>query len=171
MIFYPQKHPQNAAFITIGTIILAGVLYFIGDLGFGYRAAFQMTALLALAVGILILSRYILTDYKYIITAPNQDGTRYFMIVKVSGKREFEMAKFDISELYAYKRCRSVKEFESENGDVDKIFNYLTNFRSPNEFQLAITFNGKKVLFRIDAEPELEAEIRSICGFKPQKEC
>ncbi len=168
MIFYPKKQPKNATLITLATIISAALLYFLGDIGIGYRAVFQISALFLLAVGIMIMSRYILTDYKYIITDKNEFGERYFIIVKVNGKRDFEMAKFDISEIYAYKRGHSVKNFESENGKVDKIFNYLTNFRSSNEMHIAITFNEKKILFRIDAEEELEKQLEAICDEKKE---
>ncbi len=163
MIFYPQKQPKNASVATLLTILGAATLYFLGDIGIGYRFVFQMSALLLFAVGIFLMTRYILTDYKYIITDLNEHGERYFIIVKVNGKRNFEMAKFDVSELYAYKRTHSVKEFEAENGKADKIFNYLTNFRAPTEMMIAITFNGKKILFRIDAEQELETEIKGFC--------
>ncbi len=155
MVYYPKKQPKKATLLTLATIIGASLLYVVGDLGIGYRAVFQISALLLFAVGIMIMSRYILTDYKYAISeATEADGSLYFIIMKINGQRSVEMAKFDISEIYACKRGRSLKDFEAEYGNVDKVFNYTSNFCPEDEIQIAITFNNKKVLFRIEGEDE-----------------
>ncbi len=156
MIYYPKKQPKKATIATLSTVIGASALYVVGDLGIGYRAVFQLSALLLFAVGIMLMSRYILTDHKYRISDPDEnDGTTYFIIMKVNGQRSVEMAKFDMAEIYACERLRTVKEFEEKNGKVDKVFNYTSNLSPENEIQLAITFNQKKVLFRIEGEDDL----------------
>ncbi len=156
MVYYPKKQPKKATLLTLSSILGASLLYVAGDLGIGYRAVFQISALLLFAVGIMLMSRYILTDHKYAISYPDKaDEAVYFVIFKVNGQRSIEMAKFDISEIYACERCRSVKKFESEHGMVDKVFNYTSNLCPADEIQLAITFNQKKVLFRIEGEDEL----------------
>ncbi len=155
MVYYPKKQPKKATGVTLATILGASVLYVIGDLGIGYRAVFQLSALLFFAIGIMLMSRYILTDYKYRIAEPtSEDGSAYFIILKVNGQRSVEMAKFDMSEIYACKRCRAVKDFEAEHGKVDKVFNYTSNLSPADEIQIAITFNQKKMLFRIEGDQD-----------------
>ena len=159
MTYYPKKNPRNAAIVTLGCFVLTAVLYTLGQF-IGYRMPFQLSALIFFAVGIMMASRYVLTDYKYTISDIDRPReSMSFGIVRVNGKREVEMAHFDMTSVYAYSRARSLREFEEQFGKVDKVYNYTSNYRSGEQYRLAINFNQKKIMFIIDASKEFEAEI------------
>ncbi len=163
MIYYPKKQPKTATLWTVAAIFSAALFYTLGELGIGYRAVFQCSALLLFAVAILLMSRYLLTDYKYVISdASSASDNVKFVIIKVSGKREVEMAKYDMTEIYAAGRFGSVKAFEAAHGNVNKYFNYCTNLAPKNSFFMAMTFNGMKILFRIECDAAFEKEILRI---------
>ena len=120
----------------------------------------QLTALGLFAFGIMLIARYLLTDYKYVLTdAERADNGPSFTIVKISGKREIAVATFDLSSVYKVYRCKSTRAFEKEHGRVDKVFNYCTNYRAEDRFAVAIEFNGMKVLIFIEADGIFEREI------------
>ncbi len=152
MVLYPKKQPKKATFFTIASIVIAAIMYALGDIGIGPRAMFQLTSLILFAVGIMLMSRYLLTDYKYVISEEGE--TRYLIIIKISGKRQVEMAKFDIKEVYALGRYKKVRDFEAENGKVSSVYNYTTNLMPANEYHVAVTFNGKKILLRLEGDEE-----------------
>ena len=160
MIYYPVKKPRNAVIFTLICFVLTAGLYTLGQLGFGYRMIFQLAALISLSVGIMMVSRYVLTDYKYVISdIDRRDGSMSFSIIRVAGKREVEMGHFDMTSIYACGRERSLGEFEHEHGKVDKVYNYTSNYRSGEQYRMAIEFNQKKIMFLIDASQSFEAEI------------
>ena len=120
----------------------------------------QLTALGLFAFGIMIIARYLLTDYKYVLSDTERaDKGPSFTIVKVSGKREIAVATFDVSSVYKTLRCKSTRAFEKEHGRVDKVFNYCTNYRAEDRFAVAIEFNGMKVLIFIEADEIFEREL------------
>ena len=165
MTYYPMKAPRNAAIFTLVCFVLTAGLYTLGQLGFGFRMVFQLAALITLSVGIMMASRYVLTDYKYVISdIDRRDGSMSFSIVRVNGKREVEVAHFDMTSIYAYGRARSLGEFEREHGRVDKVYNYTSNYRSGEQYRIAINFNQKKILFVIDSSDAFASEIeKRLC--------
>lgn len=160
MIYIPIKKPKKAAYTAAGSLILATALYTAGEFVSLAKMPFQLAALLLLAFGIMLIGRYLLTDYKYVISDENAlENGGSFSIVKMSGKRETPVATFDISSVYAVCRCKRTSEFEKRFGRVDKVFNYCTNYRADDRYALAIEFNGKKMLIFIEADLLFEREI------------
>ncbi len=160
MIYIPSKKPKKAAYTAAGSIILATALYTVGEFAFFAKMPFQLAALLILAFGIMLIGRYLLTDYKYVISDENVlENGGSFSIIKISGKRETPVATFDVSSVYAVCRCKTVSAFEKQHGKVDKVFNYCTNYRADDRYALAIEFNGKKMLIFIEADLLFEREI------------
>ena len=160
MTYYPIKKPRRAAVFTLVCFVLTAGLYTLGQLGLGFRMLFQLAALITLSIGIMMVSRYMLTDYKYVISdIDRRDGSMSFSIVRVTGKREVEMGHFDMTSIYACGRERSLGDFEREHGKVDKVYNYTSNYRSGERYRMAIEFNQKKIMFLIDASQAFEAEI------------
>lgn len=162
MIYTPRKNPKKAAYVSGISFAIAVALYTVGEFLPAGRMLFQILALFALAFAIMLVSRYLLTDYKYVIRdAERTDQEASFSIIKISGKREVPVANFEFISVYAFKRCKGAKEFEKEHGRVDKIYNYSSNFRSEDTCAMAINFNSKKVLLIIEADEIFERDIKS----------
>ena len=159
MYYVPKKAPRNAAVISVSLFGGAAALYLVGEF-FSPRLFFQLIALILAAVGIYLTSRYILTDYKYVlkdIDGPYQEIS--FTIVKVNGKREAIMANFELNDVYALEKCRKTSAFEQKHGKVNKVYNYCSNLLSPDVYKLALKFNGMNVLFSVELSEEFAREI------------
>lgn len=160
MIYIPIKKPKKATYVSSATLIIAIMLYTVGELAPVPKMPFVLGALVLLAYGVMLISRYLLTDYKYVITdSDRMDKEPSFSIIKISGKRETPVATFDFVSVYRCDRCKSTSEFEKKHGKVDKVFNYCTNYRADDRYAVAIEFNGMKVLIFIEADIIFEREI------------
>lgn len=168
MIYIPKKEPKKATYTSALSIVIATLLYTAGELLKVAKMPMQLTALGFFAFGIMLIARYLLTDYKYVLTDTERaDKGPSFTIVKISGKREIAVATFDVSSVYKTLRCKSTRAFEKESGRVDKVFNYCTNYRAEDRFAVAIEFNGMKVLIFIEVDEIFEREIAGRAE-KPQ---
>lgn len=153
MTYIPKKKPKKAAITTTLTLVIAIVLYAAGEIIGKYKMLFGLPALILISLGLMILARYLLCDHKYVLSGIENKGAESgFSIIKVSGNREVALAHFDVISIYAIERKMNAKEFEAKHGTVDKIYNYCSNFRPADNCLLAIEFNGKKVLFLIEAD-------------------
>ncbi len=162
MMYIPIKKPKKAAYTAAASIVIGTALYTAGEFVATAKMPFQLVALGAFAFGIMLIARYLLTDYKYVITdSERADKEPSFTIVKISGKRETAVATFDFTSVYKCCRCKSTSEFERANGKVNKVFNYCTNYRPEDRYAVAIEFNGMKVLIFIEADIIFEREIET----------
>lgn len=170
MYYTPKKQPKIAGILSVALYAAAATLYVLSEF-FTPRLAYQLAALVLVALGLFFTSRYLLTDYKYVIRDIEQkDSEASFTIVKISGKREAIVANFDIISIYALEKCRKNSEFEEKHGKVTKIYNYTSNFASPDVYKLAINFNDMKVLFSVELCDEFAAEIKARMVQMPQKD-
>ena len=153
MIYVPKKKPKKAALTTAATLGIAIVLYVLGEIIGKYKMLFGLPALILISLGLMVLSRYILCDHKYVLTGIDARGAESgFSIIKLSGNREATLAHFDVISIYALEHRMGAKAFEEKHGAVDKIYNYCSNLRPRDICSLAIEFNGKKVLFLIETD-------------------
>ena len=170
MYYVPKKQPKIAGIISVVLYGVAAGLYVLSEF-ITPRLVYQLAALVAVAVGLFFTSRYLLTDYKYVIKDIEQkDSEASFTIVKLSGKREAIIANFDIISIYALEKCRKNSEFEEKHGKVTKIYNYTSNFASPDTYKLAINFNNMKVLFSVELSEEFAAELKARMVQTPQND-
>lgn len=162
MTYHPKNDNRKAIAVTAVCFVLSIILYTLGQLGLGLRMPLQLCALILLSCGIMLASRYLLSEYKYTISDISyKNGTMDLSIIRISGKREVEMAHFDIASIYAIGRERSLSEFEKAHGRVNKVFNYISNYGTKNSLRFAISFNGQKVMFVIEADADFEKELRA----------
>ena len=160
MMYIPIKKPKKAAYTAAVCFVIATAFYTAGEFLKIAKMPFQLGALLVLAYGIMLVSRYLLTDYKYVITdSERADKAPSFTVIKISGKRETPVATFDFTSVYKCGRYKSTSAFEKEHGKVNKVFNYCTNYRADDSFAVAIEFNGMNVLLFVEADVLFEREI------------
>ena len=161
MLYYPKKQPKKAALISVLLYGGAAALFIVS--GFlAPRLAYQLIALVLVSIGLFLTSRYILTDYKYVIKDIERTGDEVKLsIIKVNGKREAVMASFKLLDAYALEKCKKISQFEKKHGKVDKFYGYTSNLSSPDTYMLAINFNQMKVLFGIELSPDFASELRS----------
>ena len=160
MFYIPRKLPRNALITSLLMFIAAAALFLVSEF-FNPRLAYQLLALAAVSFAIFLVSRYALTDYKYVIKdidGPDQQIS--FTIVKINGKREAIMANFNLDDAYALEKLTKVSDFEAKHGKVNKLYNYKSNFMPSEAYMLAIKFNAMNVLFEVELSNEFANEIR-----------
>lgn len=163
MIFQPKKDTKIASVTTVLIYAAGGTMYFIGEFVSSFRMFFQFSALALIAFGIYLMSRYLLTDHRYVISDIERRGDEVtFSVVRVTGRRENVMASFDFDDVYAFEQI-SLKEFEKKHGKVNKVFNYCQNFRPESPYRMGINFNGMKIVLVIEADETLAYEIKARC--------
>ena len=163
MIFQPKKDTKKASITTVLLFAAGGTMYFIGEFVSSFRMLFQFAALVLLATGIYLMSRYLMTDHRYVISdVERRDDDVVFSVVKVTGNRENIMASFDFADVYAFEQI-SLKEFEARHGKVNKVYNYCQNFRPESPYRMGVEFNGMKIVLVIEADEILAQEIKSRC--------
>lgn len=159
MIYQSKKQPKKAALISVILYALAAVLFILSNF-ITPTMPYQLIALVLVSIGVFLTSRYILTDYKYVIKDAEYQGDKIkFLIVKINGKRESVMADFELSSAYALEKCKKISEFEKKHGKVNKYYGYTSNILSPDKYMLAIEFNNMKVLFGIEINERFAAEL------------
>ena len=164
MVYIPKKNPKRAAYTAAIAFVTATALYTAGEFLKIAKMPFQLSALCLFAFGIMLTARYLLTDYKYVIRdSERADKAPSFIIVKISGKRETPVATFDLTSVYKCGRYKRTRAFEKENGKVNKVFNYCTNYRADDCYAVAIEFNGMNVLLFVEADEIFEREIEARC--------
>ena len=161
MIFQPKKDAKKASVTTVLLFAAGGTMYFTGEFVSGFRMFFQFSALALIALGIYLMSRYLLTDHRYVISDIERRGDEVaFSVVRVTGNRENVMASFDFADIYAFEQI-GLKEFETKHGRVNKVYNYCQNFRPEAPYRMGISFNGMKIVLVIEADEALAQEIRA----------
>lgn len=162
MVYIPKKKPKKAALTTTLTLVIAIVLYVVGEIVGKYKMLFGLPALILMSAGLMVLSRYLLCDHKYVLSGiENRGAESGFSIIKVSGSREAALAHFDVISIYAIEHRMGAKAFEAKHGKVDKIYNYCSNLRPTDICSMAIEFNGKKILFLIEADDAFFSAIKN----------
>ncbi len=161
MIYYPKKQPKRATAISLFLYIGAIALFIISSF-FTPTMPYQLIALVLVSIGLFLTSRYILTDYKYIIKDAERSTDKIgFSIVKVNGKREAVMANFDLLDVYAFEKCKKISVFEKKHGKVNKFYGYVSNLSSPDTYMLALKFNGMKIILAIECSEDFAKEIKA----------
>ena len=161
MIYQPKKDTTKASITTLSLFGAGGLIYFLGEIVQTFRMLFQFSALIMFAVGVYLMSRYLLTDHRYVVSdIERRDGKVSFSVIRITGKRENIMANFEFSSVYAFEQI-SLMEFEAKHGKVNKVYNYCQNYRPAKPYRMGINFNGMKIVFVIEADDHLASQIRA----------
>ena len=74
MIYIPKKKPKKAAITTALALVVAIVLYVVGEVIGKYKMLFGLPALILMSIGLMVLSRYLLCDHKYVLSGIESRG-------------------------------------------------------------------------------------------------
>ena len=177
MIYIPIKDKKKAIFSSAFYFIISILVYVFTTYVHNeiLRPLGTVAYLLLFSIALMRLTRYVLTDYRYVISLgetktdidllssideiTNNAG---FSVVKINGGRENVMAHISFKDIYAYERNLKLKDFEKKYGVVSKVYNFCTNFKPDNYFSFATEFNGKKIMFVVEFSEDYENKFVSI---------
>ncbi|MBO4355794.1 MAG: hypothetical protein J5850_02945, partial [Clostridia bacterium] len=149
MEYKPRKNRKNGIVITISLLIISFIFYLSLALDWGIRIVNQVGMIVTAAIGIFVLSRYVLTDYVYKI---NENG--YLTIHRVYGRSTRLLADIKISQT---DRVVIGKKEISGLGKIDIKENYSSSLFPESVNDYLYYSGGKKVLLVLEGGQDLYA--------------
>lgn len=142
-MIYAPKQDKTARWQSLLFIITGFALMMFSSF-VPYRAVYQVLALLTVVVGIFILVRYVLSEFRYIID-DRDDGNSDFIVYKKQGKNDVKVCHislFNVEEIYRH----GDKKVKSDN-------RYAYNQNITHEKYVLLTREGEKII-EIIIEPD-----------------
>lgn len=158
--FAPQKNVKRlSVIISILFFGAAGVLLitFIG--GIPFKWAFQLAAILLLAVGVFLTSRYVMRAYIYRIEAT--DGGRDLTVTEVQGKSVVTVCRLGLGGIASVHdvgadETDAKKELrERARSEGAKVFDYCVDISSPRTIWVLASECGEPVCIKLSYEEKL----------------
>lgn len=163
--FKPEKKIRNAAVFTGGSFAVAAGLMIFSTYIVMLRAAYQLGCVIALAVGIQIATRFIMSEYEYALDKDN------FIVFKTTGKKKTEICNVTLKAAYALYKNTPQKTIESNHGKINMRLNFCQNMRPDNSCVFVFDFNGKKASVSFEYNEAFFAEFQYRMElFKGKKE-
>lgn len=141
--YKPERNARQALILIICLSLLTCTGFFIASLLETYRMFAQLVAVLLLAISIMMVIRYTITEIEYSVSA----GT--FGISKTIGNKTTPLCSLDLTTAIALVD-KNTYEHSTEFSDVSIKFNYCQNIKAQS-FVFVYEFNGKKGM--IEFEP------------------
>lgn len=152
--FKPEKKIRNAAVFTgVSFAVAAGLMIFSTYVTM-LRAAYQLGCVIAMAVGIQITTRFIMSDYEYALDKDN------FIVFKTTGKKKTEVCNVTLKAAYALYKNTPQKTIESKQGKINMRLNFCQNMRPDDACVFVFDFNGKKTSVSFDYNAAFFAEFQ-----------
>ncbi len=154
MTYIPKK--ENKARRVSFWCIISGIIV----MGFSslvpYRALLQLAAMVLVIIGIQLLVRFVLSDYRYIINDCD-NGTAELLIYKKQGSRDTLVCRISLSAV--------IENFERENKkpQADKCYNYTQNLGA-KAYSLIFLDGEKRVEIIIEPDTAFVNAINARIG-------
>ena len=154
MTYIPQMQGR-AKHLSLLFTLTGFVLAMISEI-FPYKSIFQLVALGLIVVGVQLLVRYVLTDFRYIID-DRDDGTADLIIFKRQGKREAKVCHVgmaNVTDIYK----KGEKKLPSDNR-----FNYCRNL-TDEAWVILMRDGGKTTEMLIEPDAAFLSALRERAG-------
>lgn len=152
--FKPEKKIRNAAIYTGASFFIAAALLIFSTRIIMLRAAYQLGCVIALAVGIQIMTRFIMSDYEYALDKDN------FIVFKTIGNKKTEVCNVTLKAAYALYKNTPRKIIEKDNGKINMRLNFCQNIRPDDACVFVFDFNGKKTFVSFEYNEGFFVEFR-----------
>ncbi|MBQ8508842.1 MAG: hypothetical protein IJ493_02935 [Clostridia bacterium] len=150
MTYRPKQNgaAKKVAFL----LLLIGILIMmISSLDIPLRAVLQIIAILCVVVGLQYLTRYVLSDFRYVLE-DNDDGSADLLIFKAQGQREAKVAHVALNRTVAFFKRDTLKDYQAKYGKTSHRFNYCQNPDKAVEWLLI--FKDGEDLIEVIFEPD-----------------
>lgn len=154
MIYVPekQKTARYAAFLSI----IAGFVIMTISYGISYQMFFQVVALTLVIIGVFLLVRYVLSEFRYIID-DRDDGTCDFLVFKKQGKNDVKVCHISLSSV------EDVYRFGAKKVKSDTRFGYNQNI-TDDKYVLLVEDGSKRTEVIIEPDEIFLREIKKRIG-------
>lgn len=167
--FRPVQDKRRAMPLFFGVLAASAVLVALATFLPRYRGVVSFLAMIGLCASVLIFTRYYIADFVY-STVLGSDGEAYFVITRITGKRESAMCTLRFSEIVSvkYYDAEAAKSYKPD--PVSKKYNFVPDF-SPKSFYLitaSSTGVGKSEIM-ISGTPELAKRIEEYAAIARER--
>ena len=167
--FRPVQDKRRALPVFLGVLSLSAVLVVLATFLSKYHGVVSFFAMLGLCASVLIFTRYYIADFVY-STVLGSDGEVYFVITRITGKRESAMCTLRYSEITGVRFLDgdAAKSYKPE--PVSKKYNFVPDF-SPKSFYLitALSRGGGKSEIMISGTPDLAKRIEEYAAIARER--
>jgi len=142
--YKPERNPRQALLLVACLSILTCTGFFVASVIDNYRLFAQLIAVMLLALAILIVIRYTITEYEYTVSHDS------FIVSKTVGNKSTILCSINLQTTIALvdkKTYTHSKDFS----DVTIKFNHNQNIKAAETYVFVYSFNGKKGM--IEFEP------------------
>lgn len=156
--YTPKKHNHEAGTFAVIAMACALLLYALSGLFMEQPVIPQLCAFVIGAVGIYMIVRYCMTDYRYELREDN------LLVIKKVGKTETMICNLTL------KTSCGIFLLEDEAGQhsvfetVDKTYNYTVNFRHDQVYVYLFRDADFRCRILLEADEAFMAELKNRCG-------
>jgi hypothetical protein len=153
--YAPQKNTRNAAVFSAVCLIASAVSMMVSSLG-RISMILQLIAFFSAVLGILVLVRFVLLKYVYIL-----DGVNFIALkIDKSGKSS-QLCNINLETAVAVaEKNKKFAEIEQEYGKIAIRMNFCQNLFPENFFTYIFEFNGKKSALTFEADDNFIIQMR-----------
>lgn len=158
--YAPQRKTRRERVIAAALLLTACGMMLLSLTPLGVKSLNQLLAFLAATAGILITTRYCLTDFIYEIDR-DENGVLYMQVIRRQGKRLMTIAQFDLAQLITFRDGARIGDLEKETGSLKRQINCCVSMEPAHTLALCAESNGERFALLLECETDL-AELLHI---------
>lgn len=162
MVYLPKENGKSRK-ISFIFMVAAVLLWMLSGLQFKFYAIFQIIAIAFMVVGLQILIRFVMSDFRYVVEF-DDDGEGDLLIFKSQGNREVKVCHVALSKVTAVFKLTDKPNFQEEYGKTANRFNYCRNMGKENQWILLFRDGEKLIEVRFEPNREMFELIEKEIG-------
>lgn len=159
--YAPQRKTRRERVIAAALLLTACGIMLLSLTPIGVKSLNQLLAFLAATAGILVTTRYCLTDFIYEIDR-DENGVLYMQVIRRQGKRLMTVAQFDLSQLIAFRDGARIGDLEKETGSLKRQMNCCVSMEPAHTLALCAESNGERFALLLECGEELAALLGNL---------
>ena len=159
--YAPQRKTRRERVIAAALLLTACGIMLLSLTPIGVRSLNQLLAFLAATAGILVTTRYCLTDFIYEIDR-DENGVLYMQVIRRQGKRLMTVAQFDLAQLIAFRDGARIGDLEKETGSLKRQMNCCVSMEPAHTLALCAESNGERFALLLECGEELAALLGNL---------
>ncbi len=163
MQYYPKRQNKHALLAVVLLYTLA-VVCMIGSAAVNrYAALWQLASVGTAMAGIMLTNRFLLSNYLYILTPPDQlHVCNYFTVIRVLGKKRRTVAKIDLRTVRALVPASELKQMlKKRDGGRAARVSYCVDLFAENAWALLSDDGERSVVVLMQCDPSFIKEIKT----------
>ena len=161
MYVYTPPHNKRQATVISAILFAAAALTFMFGNFLPMRLIWQVVAIGTLTAGILITSRFVLTEYRYKLNdLAHLHESNQLIVESVQGKNVKTVCSLTLETRVGFAKYESLKQIEEKYGHISRSFSYSPNLFSESKYAYIFEFNDETNMILLDCDDEFVRQFR-----------